>query len=191
MKVQPHPEYEPLRRAFERLVSRGHVVKWSGKLYRSATPRYAASNDMVTGAGSRMNGGRWNAKETFHAVYGSMNPELAMTECLAHNRRFIIPEWKAMPRVFRALTIKVSRVADLTDGRVRQALRMSADRMIQDAWWLSQADGAESLTQAVGRAAFNAGLEGLIVPSAVSPNEANMVVFPANLHSHSLLRAEA
>jgi hypothetical protein len=39
----------------------------------------------------------------------------------------------------------------------------------------------EALTQAVGRIAFEAGLEGLLVPSAQVRKSKNLVVFPENL----------
>lgn len=154
MNVKPHPEYDRILRAINRIVRRGEARPWSGELFRSATPKYAGSTDLVTGAGSRMNGGRWNAAGTFPAVYASTTPELAMAEVLAHYHRFGIPESKAMPRMFKAITVKLSRVVDLTDGAVRQSLRVSLDRMVGDEWWAFQSGGKESLAQAIGRAAY-------------------------------------
>ena len=39
----------------------------------------------------------------------------------------------------------------------------------------------ESTTQAVGRAAFAAGVQGLIVPSKPDPTGINVLIFPQNL----------
>jgi hypothetical protein len=53
--------------------------------------------------------------------------------------------------------------------------------MLEEPWWLLQDQGREALTQAVGRLARDAGLVGLIVPSAARARGANVVVFPDRL----------
>ena len=159
-------------------------------MIRSVTPEYASAKDFITGAGAQMNGARWNAIGTFRAVYGSMTSTLAMQESLAKFHRFGIPEAKAMPRLFRAISVRLSCVLDLTEGSVRQALRVSRKRMVDDAWWKAQGEGKESLTQAIGRAAYEAGLEGIVVPSAADKDGKNIVVFPDNLRGGSKLEVQ-
>ncbi len=55
--------------------------------------------------------------------------------------------------------------------------------------FLSKANskGKEALTQAIGRAAAEAGLEALIVPSAQSRAKPNLAVFMENLRSKSIV----
>jgi hypothetical protein len=59
-----HPESERLARALARC---GPLAeKWAGFVYRSASPEYANRDDLITGAGARKTGGRWNPRESFH-----------------------------------------------------------------------------------------------------------------------------
>ncbi len=74
---------------------------------------------------------------------------------------------------------KLLYLLDLNDGRIRNRLRLS-QRRILDCDWRDDNDfnHTESLTQTMGRAAYNKGFEGLIVPSqANQPNGTNLVIF--------------
>lgn len=66
---------------------------------------------------------------------------------------------------------------DLCDGGVRVSLRVSEDRIVGADWEAENRAGREAVTQAVGRAAAEAGFEGLVVPSAADPGARNVVVF--------------
>lgn len=70
-----------------------------GIVFRSVTPKYARSADLLSGAGSRRVGGRWNPPGHMNAVYASLDAESAMREVLSHYRDHGIPEHEAMPRV--------------------------------------------------------------------------------------------
>jgi RES domain-containing protein len=78
----PHPESDRLRHALERCASRD--VRWSGVVYRSASPRYANKGDLLTGVGSKTAGARWNPPRSFPTVYSSLDPHTALDEVLAH-----------------------------------------------------------------------------------------------------------
>ena len=69
----PHPESDRLRHALERCASR--AVRWSGVVYRSASPRYANKDDLLTGVGSKTAGARWNPPKSFPTVYSSLDPQ--------------------------------------------------------------------------------------------------------------------
>jgi len=191
--AMPHPELDRLRRAMRRC--RPMAAPWSGVLFRSTSPEYANSRDLVSGEGSRRTGARWNPPGTFAAVYGSLDAATAVAEALAYYRRFGIPEADAMPRVLVAIETHLALALDLTSGAVRSRLSLSKRRMRTEDWLLRQAAGQEAVTQAAARAAFEEGLEALIVPSAPVPRGVNVVVFPANLRAGSRLavlpRAEA
>jgi RES domain-containing protein len=177
--MSPHPESDRLARALARC---DHFsAKWAGFVYRSSSPEYAGRDDLITGAGAKKAGGRWNSKGSFHTVYASLDFKTAAAEAMAHNRRFRIPEHMAMPRLFVALQVQLIRVLDLRRGPVRSALKVSADRLTGEKWWKLQKLGKEAITQAVGRLAWNASWQALIVPSAAHPGGANLIVFPANL----------
>jgi RES domain-containing protein len=117
----------------------------------------------------------------FRTVYGSLDVETAVAEALAHFRHFGLPVSKAMPRVIVALEAKLRRVLDVTDGATRRALGVSTRRMLEEPWREEQKKRREALTQAIGRLAFEANLEGLLVPSAARRGGVNLALFPANL----------
>jgi RES domain-containing protein len=177
--MTPHPESDRLARALARCSLLGE--KWAGFVYRSTSPEYASRDDLITGAGAKTTGGRWNPRGSFHAVYASLDLETAVAEALAHNRRFRIADHMAMPRLFAALQAQLARVLDLRRGPVRSALKVSADRLMAEEWWKLQKRGKEAITQALGRLAWHARWQALLVPSAARPSGANLIVFPANL----------
>jgi RES domain-containing protein len=152
---------------------------WMGDAFRSTAVRYASRDDLLTGQGAKSAGGRWNPAGGFATVYTSLTPETALAEYLAHYRYFGWPLSSAMPYVMVGLEITLQKVLDLTDGRVRSSLGVSEARMLDTRW--RKAGTHESLTQAIGRCAFEAELEAILVPSSAALGEVNLVVFPGNL----------
>ena len=123
----------------------------------------------------------------------SDTPETTMAEALAHFRHYGFPIAGAMPRTFVAIQVELSGLLDLTDGRMRKRLRVSEAGMLSDDWRHAPPVGAEGPTQAVGRAACEAGFEGLVARSAREPAGLNIVCFPDNLRAGSssqILRAD-
>ena len=57
-------------------------------------------------------------------------------------------------------------------------------------WQNLQDKGREATRQAIGRAAQQLGIEGILFPSAVVTGAQNLVVFPENLRARSILRIE-
>jgi RES domain-containing protein len=172
-----HPDADRFRSALARCAT----TTWRGQLFRSASPKYASKDDIVTGAGAKTAGGRWNARATFNTVYASLDVETALAEALQHFRYYGFPISKAMPRIIVALEAKLERALDLRDGDTRRTLGVSARRMLDEPWREEQKKGREALTQAIGRLAFEADLQGLLVPSAARKGGANLILLPANL----------
>jgi RES domain-containing protein len=185
--VKAHPEYTRLLAATKLAVVR--VRPWSGTIYRSAPPKWSAGRDMLTGAGSMKSGARFNAPGSFRAVYGSTTPELAMIESLAYQRRAGLPVERAMPLVFKAISVEVERMLDLNDDAVLAGLTVTADLLRTEAWWLARARGEESLTQAIGRAAHACGVQAFAVPSAHTPAHGqNVILLPDHVRPPSRLK---
>jgi len=180
-----HPESDRLRRAFETSASR--AVRWSGVVYRSASPRYANRDDLLTGIGSKTAGGRWNPPKGFPTVYSSLDPHTALDEVLAHFRYYGFPIESAMPRVTVSVRVHLVTVLDLTDGKTRSALRVSERRILDEPWREEQKAGREALTQALGRIGDELGWEGFLVPSAARRGGVNLIIFTANLSRRSSL----
>jgi RES domain-containing protein len=188
MNVEEHPEYSRLQVAMKGAARQ--AVGWAGVIYRSAPPKWAAGRDMLTGAGSMKSGGRFNAAGTFPMVYGSTTPELAMIESLAFQRRAGLPVERALPLVFKAISVKVERILDLTDAGVLTALGLTVTQLPTEQWWLARLRREESLTQAVGRAAHAQGIQALRVASAHSADHGhNILLLSDHISPPSELKA--
>jgi RES domain-containing protein len=157
------------------------AVAWEGTVFCSASVRYANRDDFLTGAGAKGGGARWNAADTFASVYTSLTPETATLEALAHFRHYGLPDESALPRVLAAARVVLQRVLDVTDAKVRRTLRVSRADVLDADGRADAAVGREALSQAVGRLAWTAKWEGLLVPSEADPRGTNLIVFPGNL----------
>jgi RES domain-containing protein len=175
--MKKHPHHLQLARGLSRSVR--HSTSWAGEVYRATSVRYANRDDLLTGLGAKSAGGRWNPPSGFATVYTSLTPETALAEYLAQHRYFGWPVSSAMPYVMVALGVTLQKVLDFSDGKVRSSLGVSLVRMIDTAW--RRASVHESITQALGRCAFEAELEAILVPSSAALGEVNLVVFPGNL----------
>lgn len=159
------------------------LVQWQGTAYRHCSVQYATNKDLLTGSGSSLYGGRWNPKGV-RTVYASLSPETAMAEALSNFRYYGIDIARAMPRVFVAIECRFERVLDLTAGRIRQRLRVSRERMLDD-WRKLTASGKPVITQWIGQAVSLAGFEAMLVKSGAAPDGRNIIWFPGNLGARS------
>jgi len=163
------------------------VGPFSGTVYRSCTPRYANQSDLITGTGSFQYGGRWSPVG-IAVVYSSLTPEVAMAETLANNRYYEIAIEDSMPRTFVAIMVSLRSIVDLRVGAVRQSIRVSLDRTMTVDWRREVREGRIPITQLIGRASFEIGFEGIIVPSVADPTGSNLLVYPEKLQLGSVLR---
>jgi RES domain-containing protein len=177
--MKRYPDTDRLLRALGKCLPQ--AITWTGELFRSASPKYANKDDIITGAGSKAAGARWNPPGEFHTVYASLDVETAVAEALQHFRYYGLPVSKAMPRVIVALEAELERVLDLRDGEIRRMLVVSEKRMLTEPWREVQRKGCEALTQSIGRLAFDLDIQALLVPSAALKGASNLIVFPANL----------
>jgi RES domain-containing protein len=175
------PIGEPdLIRSFDRVRSLARPLE--ATVFRAVATRYASREDLWTGAGARANGGRWNPPGRFHAVYASVDVETATTEYFGNYRLVgLEAAVRRTPLVIASARVCLRSALDLTDAGVLRALELSAEDLVASGWQAEQEAGREPATQAVGRLAYAAGVEGLVVPSAARPGGANVVVFFWNL----------
>ena len=149
----------------------------AGEYYRVAGPRYTSAPDIVSGIGGYRANGRWCRRRTTKLLYLSEAPETAMAESNEHARRYNLPLWKQMPKVTVAIRIEADAILDLTDPVAKTAVPFGLRSLMDADWRTDNNRGKESLSQALGRAAFAAGFDGLRVPSKPDPNGINLVVF--------------
>lgn len=179
-----HADFSRLLAAMKLAVAQARP--WAGTIFRSAPPKWAAGRDMLAGIGSMKSGARFNAAGSFAAIYGSTTPELAMIESLAFQRRANLPLERAMPLVFKAISIQVERCLDLTDAVILGRLGLTIGQLRSEKWWMSRVRGEESLTQAVGRAAHACHIQALLAASAHAIDQGfNVIVLPDHLNQPS------
>lgn len=147
-------------------------------MFRSVRRKHWASGEFLKGKESGQHGGRWNPPSSFPSVYLSLDLDTAVKEVKGWLQYYGLPPESALPRVFTAVEVDLSEVLDLTNGAIRQRFQVSLDRMTGEDWRRVNDRGKEALTQAVGRAAFQADFEGFLVPSAQDKKGQNLVVFP-------------
>jgi len=162
---------------------RSNALLWCGVVFRAAEPIYANTRDLLTGVGSRLHGGRWNPPGKFAAVYASLTVATAIEEAMSHFRYYHLDANNALPRTIVAIDVRLKLVLDLTDGSIRQFLKVAERRMVGDDWRKTNQSGSESLTQTMGRAAYVTGLEGILVRAC--DGGTNLIWFPGNLAATS------
>src|SRR5262249_4402686 len=180
---RPRSEADRIRRGIQRCLP--FTVAWGGDIFRATGLEYANRRDVLTGEGSRKAGARYTPKGAFRTVYGGLDMETALAEVLAHHRRQGLPEAEALPLTFVALQGDAPNILALTDGSVRRILGVSLQRL-KGPWRADQDNGQEALTQTLGRLAREAGVQGLLAPSAARPGGRNLVLFPEHLQTGQL-----
>ena len=186
--MSPHPLCPKIEAWF-----RGPSVKLTcldAIYYRMAGPSYTAPTDIISGQGAYLGGGRWNQTGVMKVVYLSDDPVTAVAEATEHHRHYALPIWTGMPTVIVAVAVRASRVIDLTDASNSASFPVTMANLLNDDWHAAMDSGQQAIPQAVGLAAFNAGIQALIVASKPLPNARNAVVFPGRFTAADVLEVK-
>jgi len=175
----PHPRFDEFFATLGAMISIARPFK--GILYRACDPSYANTRDLLSGEGSRRFGGRWNAPGSFATTYLAQDIHGAIAETLGVASRYGFDFSSRLPLTLAAVDADLDTVFDLTDKKIRKDLGITLYAMNQCDWRGENAAGREAVTQALGRAAFEIGAHGVVVPSAVKRTYRNLNIFPANL----------
>ena len=176
MKFTAHPRYTNYEAWFRR--EAGRASRLDAELYRVAGPHHTTAKEILAGVGAFKAGGRWNPPSLMNVVYLSRAPETAAHESNEHYRYYGLPLSKGMPKVVVAVRVVVEAILDMTAAA--DFPEPMVNLMAED-WRAVMGRMEEPTAQAVGRAAFTAGLQGLIVPSRPDPNGTNVLIFPERL----------
>src|SRR6266446_1203069 len=103
--MHQHPESPRLMRGLGKCAK--FAVSWSGVVFRSASVAYANRDDLLTGAGAKQAGARWNPPNSVATVYTSLEIQTATGEALSHHRYFGFPLETALPRVMVAIRVNL------------------------------------------------------------------------------------
>jgi len=155
------------------------LAPWSGHFFRFQTIYFSTAKDILSGAGAKRRGGRWNPPG-LAAIYGSTTDTAALEEAKANDRYYGL-ETKT-PRLVVAIHAEVSKMLDLTSAKVRRRLGITLAELAQEDWRKLLQSGQESLSQALGRATAEVGASGVLVRSAAIRKAHNVVIFPPAGH---------
>lgn len=172
-RTQPNPRFAE----FQQIMA-AHpewLTPWSGTFFRFQTTDFSSANDLLSGEGARLRGGRWN-QPGLATVYGSTADTTALEECKANDRYYGV-ETKS-PRLLVAVEAQLVGVLNLTLAGIRRTLSVTLKELAAEDWRKLMQVGQESSSQALGRAAAVVGASGLLVRSAAIARGINVVVFP-------------
>lgn len=179
-----HADYSRFKDWFAKQKTKATILQ--GAYYRTAGPRYTSAEHIISGEGAMLANGRWIFKGMTRLVYLSREPETSLSESNAHARHYHLPF--EMPKVTVAVKIILELVLDLSVAKNRRKMPETLKTLLAVDWRAANQTGEEALTQAVGRAAFSAGLQGLLVPSREAVKGVNLLVFPGNLSDRSVVK---
>jgi len=133
-------------------------------------------------------GGRWGARRTHEVLYLGRPRESVVIEAYRHLVDDELDDAPAlaasvMERRIITCSVDIPNVLDARSAVTRAALALTDSQLFSDV-------GDYTPCQAVGAAAHEAGLAGLIAPSASARGE-TLALFPANLASEHVLEVTA
>lgn len=142
------------------------VVGFSGTVYRICPALFAMS--VVSMRGAFAHGARYNIRNYFGALYTSLSLDTARSEM---SKYFTVPPIDGF--VEAAIDLQFTRVVDLTNRRLLTRAGISHEDLITSSFTVSQE---------IALRAWEARIEALLVPSAATSRQANLVAFLDNQH---------
>lgn len=137
---------------------------FDGIVYRIATARYAGN--VASMRGSFIHGARYNIRTYFGALYTSLAQQIAEREVKQY---FTRPPVVGL--VLATFRVRLSRVLDLRSAKLLRAIKLKRSQLVAPDY---------AITQEIGLRAWEANWEGLLIPSAVSPNDTNLAILLDN-----------
>ena len=182
MKVQPNIRYAELATKVKRLKPR----PWRGVTFRSVDLAFATPADVLSGKGNFLYGGRWNAPGSFPVIYSSTRPGTAVEEAFRLAADFELSKDDLRPRITCGIVCELSAVIDLHAENVPRWIALEV--WLREDFKKINEGGSETLCQAFGRAARNAGIVGMFCPSVQVRKAVNLVVFRDRLRKRDTMR---
>ena len=170
-----------LTRAMTRLYGRAEA--FSGYCFRCVKPYYSSALDAFSGAGSQKVSGRFHVKGKFVIIYTGTDLKTAQWEYLNTAASVGFDTAHLLPYTAISAEVHLSRVLDLTNPSVRRALSVTLTDLRASVWSGSL---QETLTQLVGRLAYQTGFEAILAPSAGGGK--NLNILRQNLQAASFVK---
>ena len=174
-------QIDRLTRAMTKLVSRAEA--FSGYCFRCVKPQYSSGLDAFSGAGSQKASGRFHVKGKYVIIYTGTDLQTAGWEYLNTAASIGIDTAYLLPYTAISAEVSLSRVLNLTHPAVRRTLNITLADLRASVW---NSSSQETLTQLIGRLAYEAGFEAILTPSAGGGQ--NLNIFRQNLQASSSLK---
>jgi RES domain-containing protein len=201
--LTPHDEWEAIRDAFKDIQK--HIPqRHRCDVYRVVEIPFSAPEIALNGRGALVGGGRYNPRKAsdfpvivadkdaellragFSTTYVAEDEDTAHVEAFSHFSRlheaFEIPErfelYLKQNKIVTAI-LDCESLIDFTNPDVLRAIRYNTGDVDVE-WRLTQERGEESLSQAIGRAAFATHIEAIRYRSVRHTDGINVAVFPDN-----------
>jgi RES domain-containing protein len=157
---------EELKSAIQSAFS--YAINFEGTCFRNVQQRFANQENIESSKGSFDAGGRYNIKEGFEVLYLSCDIHTCIEETTHVMRAQDFDVGEALPRTLVAFDVKLSKVLNLTDKNIIEALGISETALKDTDWQKSQSGSSTPVvTQLLGKSAKDVGFEAMLVPSAV------------------------
>lgn len=157
------------------------TMPFEGTLYRIIDAKYSAT--ALSAIGSTFDGGRYNPRRSYEALYLSFSETTALAE--VHGYSATTPDltkMKGPPKMILSVDCKIERVLDLTDVATQKLLETNLTELNADWRFDHITYGKNSVSQRLGNASFHLGtIQALKVRSARDAAFNNIVIFPERL----------
>ena len=126
------------------------------------------------------------AMKAMKAVYLSREDNTALMESKSNLES--IGCHREYPKVIVLVRVEIEKALDLAESVQLIDYPFSLDILLNEDWRTSMNNGIESNSQTLGRVIYNAGFQGVLLPSSRSPGGTNLMVFPGKLTKKSVLK---
>ena len=150
------------------------TVSFERSVYRVVVERF--KDKVLSTEGNRFFPGRYHLSGEGGILYTSLTKEIAIKEIERHVSRAMLQGRLAIATI----NITLDKVLDLTQASTLKIIGLSKSDLISSDY---------SITQAISMIAREAGLRGLIVPSATSGGN-NLIIFENNLGKGCLIEID-
>jgi len=157
------------------------AIPWKGVYFRSVEYRFMDPEDVLSGAGTQAEGGRFAAKGK-RAVYLSASDSGASKEVTARKSRLGGVGQISLakyPRVVYAVTTKLERTLDLSDLEASEAAKEVVAACLEE--------NDLTISMQLARELEAAGIQGLFFQSVVVGGDKNLVVYRSNCAGDELV----
>ncbi len=134
------------------------LVDFASVGYRHQAPGF----DPRSGDGARRFGGRYSPPRSFPVIYLCLTRPCAVAELTRQAVRQGVQVEDLLPRELWSMAMELEKVLDLTDVSARTAVGLSLDDLVRP---------SHALTQQIGEAAHERGVQAIKSPSATGVDE--------------------